>query len=113
MSLSAIQDSLVKTNLVQQTQTRTDDVVRSQEISQAARQHEQSRQGDQVVLMTHQPEHEGIRPDQEREKEEQRKRRKKQDEDKEAEEKKLSEASGGSDTEVRRRDAMRRINIVV
>ena len=106
MSLSAIQDNLVKTNLVQQTQSRGDEVARSQSISQVAAQAEHDRQQDQVVLMAQQTEQLGIRPDEERAREEQRKKKRRQangdDADKEEE-----EAATAPHAE------MHRINIVV
>lgn len=109
MSLSAIQDNLVKTTLVQQTQSRGDDVNRGQEIAQAASQREQNRQGDQVVLHTHEAEQQGVRSDGER-----NRRRREEDEEEEEEQKERSETSdeqGGDESGTRVR--MRRINIVV
>lgn len=114
MSLSAIQDNLVKTSLVQQTQTRGDDVARGQEIAQTAAQREHDRQGDQVVLMSQQKEQAGIKTDEEREKEEGRKKKRRQEEEEEEREEARddgprgeSPAGGGT------REVMRRINIVV
>lgn len=106
MSLSAIQDNLVKTNLVQQTQSRGDEVARSQHIAQTAAQAEHDRQNDQVVLMTQQPEQRGIHPDDERARQEQerKKRRKAKDGSDNAE---GEEASASPHTE------MHRINIIV
>ncbi len=60
MSLAAIQDSLVKTSLVQQTQTHSDNIGRSQEVAMAAQLKEQERQEDQVVLSSREAENEGI-----------------------------------------------------
>lgn len=114
MSLSAIQDNLVKVNLVQQTQTRGDDVTRSQEIFQTAMQREQDRQGDQVVLMTHQTEQEGIRADEEREKEEQKKKKKREEEEEERAAQAADTAENGdAPSDARPRAAMHRINIVI
>ena len=110
MSLSAIQDNLVKTNLVQQTQTRGDDVARGQEIGQVAQQRENDRQGDQVVLMTRQAEQQGIRTDEEREKEEQRKKKKRQEEE-EAEAANETEGKDSAATDAPRA-RMRRINFL-
>lgn len=76
MSLSAIQDNLVKTNLVQQTQARGDEVHRSQQIAQTTAQAaEHDRQHDQVVLMTRSKEQHTINPDEQRERQEQEKKR--------------------------------------
>lgn len=77
MSLSAIQDNLVKVNLVQQTQTKADDVARGQEIHQVVNRKEQDRQHDEVVLMTQQKEEHGIR-DEERERGESGRKKKRQ-----------------------------------
>ena len=77
MSLAAIQDNLVKTSLVQQTQTRSDDVGRAQEIAHVALQREHDRREDQVVISAQQKNEHGIRSDEERRKEEERRRRKK------------------------------------
>lgn len=116
MSLSAIQDNLVKTNLVQQTQSRVDDIARGQEIAQTAAQREHDRQGDQVVLMAQQKEQQGIRADEEREKEG-RKKREEEEEEENAEETPEEEtpenAEGGDPSKTGTRMVMRRINIVV
>lgn len=111
MSLSAIQDSLVKTSLVQQTQTRGDGVQRSQEIGQTAAQREHDRQEDQVVIHAKESEQTGIRPDEEKEKEERKKRR----EEEEEEEEKNAESEENPDDPEKKdaRAVMRRINIVV
>ena len=81
MSLSAIQDNLVKTNLVQQTQSRSDEVARSQHIAQVAAQAEEDRRKDQVVLMTQHAEQTNINPDEERAREEQKKKKRREEED--------------------------------
>ena len=81
MSLSAIQDNLVKTNLVQQTQSRPDEVARSQHISQVAAQAEQDRRGDQVVIMSQRAEQANINPDEERARQEQERKKREQEED--------------------------------
>lgn len=118
MSLAAIQDNLVKTSLVQQTQSRGDDVSRGQQIAQAAAQREHNRQEDQVVISTHEAEQAGIRTDEERKKEEQRKKRKREEE--EAAESPEENASAPSDSyapdgrpKADTRAMMRRINIVI
>lgn len=106
MSLSAIQDNLVKTNIVQQHQARGDEVGRTQEVAQAAAQAEQNRQGDQVVLMTQHAEQQGIRQDAERERrEEEEKKRKRRDED--------DEETPEEETSANPHAEMHRINIVV
>ncbi len=103
MSLSAIQDNLLKTNLVQQTQTKGDDVVRGQENAVAAVQKEENRRQDEVVLSTRETEQQGIHDEdrggrgQEREDEE-RERREREEED---------------EDENAPRARMRRINIVI
>lgn len=107
MSLAAIQDNLVKVHLVQQTQTRGDDVARGQEIHQAAQQREQDRQGDQVVIHTKEAEQEGIRPDEEREKEQRRKKRQEEEEEREK-----AEDSGEDGNDEGPRSRMRRLNIL-
>lgn len=61
MSLAAIQDNLVKTSLVQQTQSRSEDVSRGQEIGMQADLKEQSRQEDQVVLKSRESSEAGVR----------------------------------------------------
>jgi hypothetical protein len=104
MSLGAIQDNLVKTNLVQQTQSRNDDVNRSQETAQTVRQHEQDRQGDQVVLMTHQSEQSGIRSDREGRGQEEGKKKRRQNSEEDTQEE-ATDTSG--------RHEMHRINIVI
>lgn len=113
MSLAAIQDNLVKVNLVQQTQTRNDDVAKSQEIFQTAIQREQDRQGDQVVLMTHQTEQKIIRPDDEREKEERKKKKREDGEEEGAEQAPGAPEKGDVPSDGHPRASMRRINIVV
>ena len=113
MSLSAIQDNLVKSNLVQQTQARGDDVARGQEIAQAAAQREHDRQEDQVVIQTRQRDQDGIRSDEEREKEGGKKKRQDEDEDgaeESRDEKRLDDEKG---EEGGTRAVMRRINIVI
>ena len=114
MSLAAIQDNLVKTSLVQHTQSRVDDVSRGQQIAQTAAQREHDRQEDQVVITLRETEQKNIRADEEREKEEQRKKRKreKEAEDKDQESPAEGGASGGQSTPGTRA-VMRRINIVI
>ncbi len=104
MSLGAIQDNLAKTNLVQQTQSRNDDVNRSQETAQTVRQHEEDRRGDQVVLMTHQTEQSGIRSDREGNGQEEGKKKRREKSEEEPEEE-ATDTSG--------RHEMHRINIVI
>jgi hypothetical protein len=64
--LAAIQDSIVKTSLVQQTQGRNEGVNNGQEIANAAVQQELDREEDQVVISLRRKEENGIRPDEER-----------------------------------------------
>lgn len=104
MSLSAIQDNLVKTNLVQQTQTKSDDVMRGHENAAAAVQKEDGRQQDQVVLSTREAEHKGVRADEEKEKE---REREEEEEEKERREKPEEEEDNGP------RARMRTINIII
>ncbi|MCD8349362.1 MAG: hypothetical protein LUC93_01955 [Planctomycetaceae bacterium] len=106
MSLAAIQDNLVKTSLVQHTQTRNDDVNRGQENAALAHQREVNRQEDQVVIHTKETEHQNVRTDEERER-----RRRKREEEKEEEEAVLEE--GEEEGEDGPRARMRRINIVI
>ena len=114
MSLAAIQDNLVKTSLVQQTQSRVDDVSRAQQIGQTAAQREHDRQEDQVVIGAHEAEQQGIRTDEERQKEERRKKRKREEEEEAAENDSESSAEGEGDrARAGNRAMMRRINIVV
>lgn len=114
MSLAAIQDNLVKVPLVQQTQTRGDDVARGQEIGQTAAQRENDRQADQVVLHTRESENQGIRADEEREKEE-RKKKKRQEEEEEEEQNASPEDNADAPPEEKKgtRMVMHRINIVI
>ncbi len=106
MSLSAIQDNLLKTNLVQQTQTKGDDVARGRENAVAAVQKEDNRRQDEVVLSTHEAEQRGIRPDDERgggrEREEEKEKKERDGDEPEDE-----EGDNGP------RARMRRINIVI
>ncbi|MDR1535961.1 MAG: hypothetical protein LBU64_12860 [Planctomycetota bacterium] len=112
MSLAAIQDSLVKTSLVQQTQTREDGIGRGQEIASVNIQRELSRQEDQVVIGLRQKEEHGIRPDEERQKEGKSGRRgRKRGDDSDSEREEKGEFSGDSDPGLR--PVMRSINIVV
>ena len=104
MSLSAIQDNLLKTNLVQQTQTKGDDVVRGQENAVAAVQKEDSRQQDQVVLSTREAEKKGVRSDEEKGR---GREREEEEEEKERKEKPEEEEDNGP------RARMRTINIVI
>ena len=85
MSVGIIQDNLVKTSLVQQNQSRVDDIARGQELGQTAAQREDSRQADQVVLSSQSKEEHGVRTDEEREPDEPRKRKKRGDEDEDEE----------------------------
>lgn len=112
MSLSAIQDNLVKVNLVQQTQTKTDDVARGQEIHQAVNRREQDRQQDEVVLMTQQKEEHGIR-DEERERGESGRKKKRRQEEEE-EEKQKEEGRHGTEQleDDHPRARMRKLNIL-
>jgi|GEM_PF-2278916 hypothetical protein len=109
MSIGAIQDNLVKTSLVQQTQSKGDDVLRGQEIGQVASQKEHDRQQDQVVLQLRQKEEHGIRRDEERDKEGEKKRR--QDEQDEGDKKKPKDDEPEEESGARAR--MRTINIIV
>ncbi len=77
MSLAAIQDSLVKTSLVQHTQTHNDNIGRGQESAMAAQLKEMERQEDQVVIRSREAEQNGIRDE---EKQKDGKKKKKQDE---------------------------------
>lgn len=109
MSLSAIQDNLVKTNLVQQHQSRGDDISRSQEIAHTAAQREVNRQEDQVVIHARETEQQKLRADEEKERE-----GKKREKEEEEENKKDQDVSDDSvDEDGRPRARMRRINIVV
>ena len=116
MSLAAIQDNLVKAPLVQQTQTRGDDVARGQEIGQAALQKEENRRMDEVVLHTQETENQGVRTDEEREKEGKKKKRgeeEQQDEsDADAENAANPDGTAG-EGETAPRAVMRQINIVI
>ncbi len=105
MSLAAIQDNLVKTSLVQQTQARNDDVNRSQETAALASQREVNRQEDQVVIHTREAEHRNVRSDEEKEQE--RRRKKEQEEEEEESREDGEEEDSGP------RARMRRINIVI
>lgn len=113
MSLVAIQDNLVKVSLVQQTQTRGDDVARGQEIAQTASQREHNRQEDQVVIHTRETENQGIRADEQREKEQRKKRRGQNGEagEENREESENAEATPAAETGTR--VMMHRINIVI
>ncbi len=113
MSLAAIQDNLVKTSLVQHTQTRGEDVARGQEIAQALAQRERNRQEDQVVISTHQTEQERIRADEERKKEERRKKRKQEEEENVEEAAEQAADAPADPAETGTRVMMRRINIVI
>lgn len=109
MSLAAIQDSLVKTSLVQQTQARGDDMNRGHENAIAAQQKEQDRQEDQVVIHAKEAEQGNIRD------EEKERRQGKNDEEPEEEgQQGESEILDGEDEEDGvPRAKMRRINIVI
>lgn len=107
MSLAAIQDNLVKTSLVQQTQARGEDVARTQDVAQILSQKEHDRQEDQVVISTRHAEQEGVRPDAERRKDERRRKRR------DGEKPEDGEEEGADDAAPAARAAMRRINIVI
>ncbi|MCC8108979.1 MAG: hypothetical protein LIQ30_08045 [Planctomycetes bacterium] len=107
MSLSAIQDNLVKTSLVQHTQSRGEDIKAGSENAAVAKQHEVNRQEDQVVIHTRESEGRNIRDDEERPKDE---RRKKQEDDEEMDDDETV-PEGEEDDGPRAR--MRRINIVI
>lgn len=106
MSLAAIQDSLVKTSLVQHTQAKGDDVNRSQEIAMVAQQRELNRQEDQVVIHSREAEQNGLRDE---EKKRDGRREQEEEEDGERVQRDLDEE--GEDDGPRAR--MRVINIVV
>lgn len=107
MSLSAIQDNLLKTSLVQQTQTKGDDVIRGHENAAAAVQKEQGRQQDQVVLSTQGTEGRHIRDDEE-------KKRDREEKEKEEEENSRREKKKDSNEEDQGpRARMRTINVVI
>lgn len=105
MSLSAIQDNLVKTSLVQQTQSRNDDAVRTHEGAMQQEAKEMQRQGDQVVLESSQLSDESGIKDEEKEK-----RRKREEEEKEEAERKEKE---DEEEDQGPRARMRTINIVI
>ncbi|MDR1744198.1 MAG: hypothetical protein LBS30_00415 [Planctomycetota bacterium] len=105
MSLAAIQDSLVKTSLVQHTQTHNDNVGRSQEIGMAAQLREQERQEDQVVIRGREAEQHGVR-------DEEKKRDGKKRQREEAGER-IQREDDGEDVDDGPRARMRCINIVV
>ena len=117
MSLAAIQDNLVKTSLVQQTQTRGDDVGRTHEAAQVSLQREHDRQEDQVVISSQRKDEHGIRPDDERRKEGEKRRRKKGDdaseEEREAERPPACELVPAPEGYAGARPEMRRINVVI
>lgn len=104
MSLAAIQDSLVKTSFVQQTQARGEDVNRGQEIAMAANLREQERQEDQVVIRSREAEQNGVRDE---EKKRQQREQKEKEEDERIERPEEDEEDEGP------RARMRCINIVV
>ncbi|MCC8189542.1 MAG: hypothetical protein LIP77_02735 [Planctomycetes bacterium] len=114
MSLSAIQDNLAKVPLVQQTQTKGDDVARGQEIGQSAAQREQNRQEDQVVIHSKESENQGLRTDEEREKEGRKKKRGDQDPEKDGTARE-EDHPDDSDLPAQNgpREVMRRINIII
>lgn len=105
MSLTAIQDTLLKTNLVQQTQSKADDVSRSQETAAQQTQKEQSRQEDQVVIHTNQKDGSGIRD------EEKQRQRRNQEEEEEEDKENRDDENAEEDEGPRAR--MRTINIVI
>ncbi len=108
MSLSAIQDNLVKTTLVQHTQTKVDDVNRSHENAVLAKQHEMNRQEDQVVIQSRQSDEEkGLKPDDEKE------RRRRRGEEREAEDREKADEDEEEEGPGGPRAKMRRINIVI
>jgi hypothetical protein len=111
MSLAAIQDNLVKTSLVQHTQTQGDGVVRGQEIANVTIQRELDRQEDQVVISLRQKEEHGIRPDEDREKERGGKKHGKGG--KNSQNDPDGPTDGDESAEPGTREVMRRINIVI
>lgn len=109
MSLSAIQDNLVKIDLVQQAQSRTDDIGRSLEASQAAARREEDRQADQVVLMSREAGQTGINPDEERN------NRERENREREGRDRRRREdgADDAGEADAPPRPTMHRINVVV
>ncbi len=103
MSLSAIQDNLLKTNLVQQTQTKGDDVVRAQETASIAGQKEENRRQDEVVLSTRESEQGNVRSDE----------RGGNGRDDRKRERREREEDGDDEEDTGPRARMRRINIVI
>lgn len=106
MSLAAIQDNLIKTSLVQQTQSRSEDVSRGQEIGMQADLKEQSRQEDQVVIHSKESSEAGVRDE-----EKDRRRRKEEEDEEEGERLQREEFVEEEDEGPRAR--MRTINIVI
>lgn len=107
MSIVALQDSIVKTSLVQHTQTHNDNVVRGQEIGMAAQLKEQERQTDQVVLQSREAEQEGIR-DEEKNKDGKKKKQQNQNDDENRD-----RDNGEEEEDQSPRARMRQINIVI
>ncbi|MCC8167600.1 MAG: hypothetical protein LIQ31_16045 [Planctomycetes bacterium] len=107
MSLSAIQDNLVKTSLVQHTQSRGEDIKAGSESAAVAKQHEVNRQEDQVVIHTRESEGRNIRDDEERPKDQREKKRDDEEENGEGDAAPEGEEDDGP------RARMRRINIVI
>lgn len=106
MSLAAIQDNLMKTSLVQQTQTKSDDVSRGQEIAMQAEVKEQSRREDQVVLESSKKGDAELRDE-----EKERKRRKQEEEDND--QLRREDLEDDEDVDEGPRARMRTINIVI
>ncbi len=107
MSLSAIQDNLVKTSLVQHTQSRGEDIKAGSESAAVAKQHEVNRQEDQVVIHTRESEGRNIRDDEEHPKDERERKRKDDEENNEEDVHQEGEEDDGP------RARMRRINIII
>ncbi len=107
MSVAAIQDSLVKSSLVQHTQSKNDDVSRSQQISAVQDQKEQDRQVDQVVIRSREAEQNGVR-DEEKQNDGRRKRK-----EEEQDGKRVERREDGEEEDEGPRARMRVINIVV
>lgn len=107
MSLAAIQDNLLKTSLVQQTQSRSEDVSRGQEIGMQADLKEQSRQEDQVVLRSRETSETGVRDE-----EKDRRRREREKEEEDGEQMRREEFDEGEEDNGPRA-RMRTINIII
>ena len=83
MSLTGIQDSMVKSHLVQQVQSRTEEVVRLQERTQMPFSQELARQADEVVLNITRTEQDGVRDEERLKDREEEKRKKREEEERE------------------------------